>query len=306
MKIYQTTIKDPVRFKGIGLHSGEKVTLTIKPAPPDTGIIFIRTDLNPPMVIEAVSRNVLDTRFATTLGKDGVRISTVEHLLAAFFGLGIDNVIVEVDSSEIPIMDGSAAPFVYLLKNAGIVEQDKPRRFLFLNKPIKVIEDGRIIKIVPSKELKISYTIEFDHPLIRRQSLSLSYSPKVFEKEISPARTFAFLKDVEKLRREGYAKGGSLENALVVDDSRVLNPDGLRFEDEFVRHKILDFMGDLALLGSYVIGHVIVYKGGHALNLRLVERILEEKGAWRYITFEDKREQPIEKQFLFYPAFQIS
>jgi UDP-3-O-[3-hydroxymyristoyl] N-acetylglucosamine deacetylase len=302
---YQTTLKEKISFTGIGLHLGKKVNVTIKPAPVDTGVIFIRTDVTPNVEIKAELSNVVDTKFATTLGKDGIIVSTVEHLLAAFSGMGVDNAIVEVNSSEVPIMDGSSAPFVYLLKSSGIVRQNKPKKFLVVKKPVKIAEDGKEIKLVPSKEFKISYTIEFDHPLITKQSLSLIHSYKSFDKEISPARTFGFLRDVEILKKNGYAKGGSLDNAIVLDDFRVLNYEGLRFNDEFVRHKILDLIGDLAILGVPIIGHVVAYKAGHSANIKFINKILSECNKhWEYVTFYDEREFIRDDSLL--PAFQIS
>jgi UDP-3-O-[3-hydroxymyristoyl] N-acetylglucosamine deacetylase len=240
------------------------VELTIRPAPPDTGIRFIRKDILGKPVIRAHFESVVDTNLSTTIGVNGYRVSTIEHLMAAFFGLGIDNARVEVDGPEVPIMDGSAGPFVFLIKSAGIKEQKNPKRFLVIRKPLKIRDGNRIISLLPSKELKVSYSIDFNHPLIRNQNYELHFSGKDFVEEISRARTFGFLKDIQTMWENGLAMGGSLDNAIVIDEYRVLNEDGLRYHDEFVRHKILDFLGDLAILGCPVIGHFVVQKSGHS------------------------------------------
>jgi len=276
----QRTIKDETSCTGIGLHSGHPVDLTIKPAPPDTGITFIRKDLHARPAIKASYENVVDTTLSTTLGSNGFRVSTVEHLMAAFFGLGIDNARVEVDGPEVPIMDGSAAPFIFLLRSAGIREQKSPKRFVVIKRPFEIRESGRSVRINPSKELKISYAIDFNHPLLRDQSFDLRFSGKDFVKEISRARTFGFLRDIQTLRENGLALGGSLDNAIVIDDFRILNEDGLRYKDEFVRHKILDFIGDLAILGCPVIGHFVVQKSGHALNHLLLKQLIRSEKTW--------------------------
>ncbi|MEW6615388.1 MAG: UDP-3-O-acyl-N-acetylglucosamine deacetylase [Thermodesulfobacteriota bacterium] len=281
--MYQKTIARQISFTGIGLHLGKKVNVTIRPANVDHGIIFLRTDTPEPVEIKANAASVVDTKFATTLGYNGVKISTVEHLLAAFMGLGIDNVLVEIDSSEVPIMDGSASPFVYLLKTAGIRAQKKPKKFLVIKRVIKVSDGDKRVILAPFKGLKITYTVDFDHPLIANQSYSAKFCNGTFEREISRARTFGFLKDVEVLKANGLAKGGSLDNAIVVGDFRIINEDGLRFHDEFVRHKILDSIGDLSLLGVPVIGHLIAYKSGHSLNYRLMKKVISNKKNWKLI-----------------------
>jgi UDP-3-O-[3-hydroxymyristoyl] N-acetylglucosamine deacetylase len=283
----QRTIRDEVSCTGIGLHSGDRVRLTIKPAPAATGISFIRTDLPGHPVIEARSENVVDTNMCTSIGNNGSRISTIEHLMAAFFGLGIDNARVELDGSEVPIMDGSSAPFIFLLKSAGIKEQRNLKRFVVIKRPFRIQEGNRSVTVRPSRELKITYTIDFFHPLLKNQTFELCFSGKDFVQEISRARTFGFLKDIETLRENGLAKGGSLDNAIVIDDFRIINEDGLRYKDEFVRHKILDFLGDLAILGSPVIGHFIVEKSGHFLNQHMLAKLLKSRKSWKTFTFQN-------------------
>ena len=283
----QRTIRDNIGCTGIGLHSGEKVSLTIKPAPPDRGIKFIRKDLAGRHVIKANFENVVNTHMSTTIGINGNRISTIEHLMAALFGFGIDNALIEIDGPEVPIMDGSSAPFIFLLKSVGIKVQKKPKQFIVLKKTLKVQEGNRSICIYPSKELKISYTIDFHHPLIKNQKYVLRFSGKDFIKEISKARTFGFLKDVQTLREAGLAMGGSLDNAIVIDDFRILNEDGLRYKDEFVRHKILDFIGDLAIIGSPIIGHFVVQKSGHSLNQAMLKKLIANKRYWKHLTLQE-------------------
>ena len=280
MDYKQRTLKNEVSCTGIGLHSGRTVELTIRPAPPDTGIRFIRKDILGRPVVRAHFENVVDTNLSTTIGTNGHRVSTIEHLMAAFFGLGIDNARVEVDGPEVPIMDGSAAPFVFLIKSAGIKEQKNPKRFRVIKKPLKIREGNRIISLLPSNELKISCSIDFNHPLIRNQKYELHFSGKDFVEEISRARTFGFLKDIQTMWENGLAMGGSLDNAIVIDEYRVLNEDGLRYHDEFVRHKILDFLGDLAILGCPVIGHFVVQKSGHLLNHQMLHKLMTSPKHW--------------------------
>lgn len=273
----QRTIQGPVSCQGVGLHSGARVNLTLRPAPVDHGIVFVRTDLPTPVSLPALSQYVVDTSsLATTLGKDGVRVGTVEHLMAALAGLGIDNLRVEVDGPEVPIMDGSAAPFVYLIKSAGVQIQSDPKSFLVIKKTVSVIEGDKEATLSPASRFKVDCTIDFKHPLISDQRFELDFSDRAFSREISRARTFGFLRDVEMLKKVGLAKGGSLENAIVVDEFSILNPDGLRFPDEFVRHKILDAFGDISLFGRPVIGHLKVHKSGHALNHKLVQKVLSD------------------------------
>ena len=290
MDYRQRTVRDEVSCTGIGLHSGERVSLTIKPAPPDSGIKFIRKDLSGHKSIKASFENVVDTNMSTTIGHNGFKVATIEHLMAAFFGFGIDNARVELEGPEVPIMDGSSAPFIFLLKSVGIKEQRKPKKFIVIKKTFKLHEGNRSISIYPSKELKISYTIDFQHPLLRDQKYELNFSGKDFIREISRARTFGFLKDVRILRENGLAKGGSLDNAIVVDDFRVINEDGLRYKDEFVRHKILDFIGDLAILGSPIIGHFEIARSGHALNQCMLKKLISNKRCWKKLTFENREE----------------
>ena len=287
MDFRQRTIRDEVSCTGIGLHSGDRVKLTIKPAPAGNGISFIRTDQPGHPVIDARSENVVDTNMCTSIGNNGSKISTIEHLMAAFFGLGIDNARVELDGSEVPIMDGSSAPFIFLLKSAGIKEQRNLKRFVVIKRPFEIQEGNRSVTVHPSRELKITYTIDFLHPLLKNQTFELCFSGKDFIQEISRARTFGFLKDIETLRENGLAKGGSLDNAIVIDDFRIINEDGLRYKDEFVRHKILDFLGDLAILGSPVIGHFIVQKSGHFLNQHMLTKLLKSRKSWKTLTFQN-------------------
>ena len=272
----QRTISAPVSCQGVGLHSGAKVNLTLLPAREDHGVVFARVDLPGKPVIPASSQYVADTALATTLGKDGVRLGTVEHLLSAISGLGVDNLRVEVDGPEVPIMDGSAAPFAALIRDAGVRVQEAPKSFVVIKKPVTVVDGDKEATISPARSFKVTCTIDFKHPLITDQTFELDFSDHSFSKEISRARTFGFLKDVEKLKQMGLARGGSLENAIVVDEYNILNPEPLRFPNEFVRHKILDCIGDMALFGRPVIGHLHVRKTGHALNHKLVEKVLAD------------------------------
>src|SRR5712692_2394676 len=270
----QRTLAGTISCHGIGLHTGAAVNLTLRPAPPDHGVVFVRTDLPSPVSVPARAKHVVDTALATTLGKSGVKIGTVEHVLAALSGLGVDNVRIELDGPEVPIMDGSAAPFAYLIRAAGVRILEEPKRFLVIKKPVTVLEGGREASFKPSSRFKIDCTIDFRHPLISDQSFAMEFSDRAFSREIARARTFGFLRDVEMLKKVGLAKGGSLDNAIVVDEFSILNPDGLRFPDEFVRHKVLDAMGDVSLFGRPVIGHLTAYKSGHALNHKLVQKVL--------------------------------
>jgi UDP-3-O-[3-hydroxymyristoyl] N-acetylglucosamine deacetylase len=267
---HQRTLKQRSSVAGVGLHSGAPVRLTVAPAPADTGIVFVRAGVEVP----ALAGNVVDTTLNTSLGRDGVRIGTVEHLLAALAGCGIDNAYLEVDGPEVPILDGSSAPFVQLVHDAGIHEQRVVRRFLQVRKPISVSDGDKSAKLLPARALSVSYTIDFRHPLISEQTFSLDLDERAFAREIARARTFGFKRDVERLHEAGLARGGSLENAVVVDDFHILNPEGLRFPNEFVRHKILDAVGDLALFGMPVIGRFVAVKSGHAMNQALVRKAL--------------------------------
>jgi len=286
----QRTLMNEVGCTGIGLHTGEKVKINLRPAPANSGIKFVRTDLKGRPEVEVGFNNVFDTTLATTIGTNGCKVSTIEHLMAAFFGLGIDNAVVELDGPEVPIMDGSAAPFVFLIKSGDIREQKSPKQFIVIKKPFKVDDGNRSVSIYPSKELKITYMIDFQHPLLRNQEYELTFSGRDFVREISTARTFGFLKDVETLKKNGLARGGSLDNAVVIDDFRIINEDGLRFDDEFVRHKILDFIGDISIVGSPIIGHFVVKKSGHFLNQHMLRKLMESKKHWKVMTFKTPEE----------------
>jgi UDP-3-O-[3-hydroxymyristoyl] N-acetylglucosamine deacetylase len=293
--IKQRTLKNVIRATGVGLHTGEKVYLTLRPAVPDTGIVFRRVDLDSPVDIPAKAENVGDTRLSTTLVKDGARISTVEHLLSAFAGLGIDNAYVDVSAPEVPIMDGSAGPFVFLIQSAGVEEQNIVKRFIRIKRPVEVTEGDKIARFEPFNGFKVSFGIDFDHPAMASDSRrsEIDFSSTSFVKEVSRARTFGFLRDIEMLRDSGLALGGSMDNAIVVDDFRVLNEDGLRYEDEFVKHKILDAIGDLYLLGHSLIGAFSGYKSGHELNNRLLKALIAQPDAWEEVTFDDAEQAPI-------------
>jgi len=272
----QQTLKRQISCAGIGLHSGQKVTLTLKPAPADSGIRFRRTDLG--VEIPASVDNVSAVQYATILGRDGATVETVEHLLAALVASGIDNVVVELSQREVPIMDGSSAPFLYLLQEAGVKKLSANRKFLKILKPVQITTGDKRIAIYPSDHFKVSYTISFDHPLLRHQSRTERITETSFADNIAAARTFGFLKEVEWLRQNGLALGGSLENAIVIGDTGVLN--ALRFDDEFVRHKILDVVGDLALVGYPIVGHVVAHRAGHALHTQLASQILADQDAY--------------------------
>ena len=293
--IRQRTLKNIIRATGVGLHSGEKVYLTLRPAPVDTGIVFCRTDLDPVVQIPARAVNVGQTTLCTSLEKDGVRVDTVEHLLSAMAGLGIDNAYVDVTAHEVPIMDGSAGPFVFLLQSAGIEEQNAAKRFIRIKKKVTVKEDGKSATFVPFDGFKVSFSIEFDHPVFHglTQQSSIDFSSTSFVKEVSRARTFGFMKDIEFLRSQNLALGGSVENAIVVDDYRILNEDGLRYEDEFVKHKMLDAIGDLYLLGNSLIGEFIGEKSGHSTNNKLLRALIADESAWEVVTFDDASTAPI-------------
>jgi len=282
--IRQRTPKKMIQATGVGLHSGDKVILTLRPAPVNTGIVFRRTDIDPVVEIPAIYRHVSDTLLCTTLQKEGVRVATVEHLLSALAGLGIDNAYVDINANEIPIMDGSAAPFVFLIQSAGIQEQPAPKKFIRILKPIRVEHQGKWAQFVPFDGYRVSFTIDFKHPVFidRPQHATYDWSATSYIKEVCRARTFGFLSEYEKLREMDLAKGGSLNNAVVVDDYRVLNEDGLRFEDEFVKHKILDAVGDLYLLGCGLIGAYEGYKSGHELNNSLLKELMAQEDAWEY------------------------
>ncbi|MBN1378459.1 MAG: UDP-3-O-acyl-N-acetylglucosamine deacetylase [Gammaproteobacteria bacterium] len=291
----QRTLKNVIRATGIGLHTGKKVYLTLRPASPDTGIVFRRVDLDPAVEIKAVCKNVGETTLSTTLCHGDVKISTVEHLLSAMAGLGVDNAYIDLNAPEVPIMDGSAGPFVFLLQSAGIVEQNKAKKFIRIKRPVVVEQAGKWARFDPFNGFKVGFTIEFNHPVFEsaKQSAEIDFSSTSFLREVSRARTFGFIRDVERLREQNLVLGGSLDNAVVVDDYRVLNEDGLRYEDEFVKHKILDAIGDLYLLGHSLIGAFAGYKAGHALNNMLLRKLVEQTSAWEEVTYEDAGKAPI-------------
>lgn len=286
--IKQRTIKTVIHATGVGLHSGQKVYMTMRPAPVNAGIVFIRSDLRPPNSIKAEALRVGDTRLSTCLEQAGVRVATVEHLMSAISGLGIDNLYIDLTAAEVPIMDGSAGPFVFLLQSAGIEEQKAPKKYIRIKKALKVSEGDKWASFEPFNGFKLTYTIAFNHPVFDdgNSRVTINFADTSYAKEVSRARTFGFMQDVETLRAMGLAQGGSLDNAIVMDEYRVLNEDGLRYKDEFVRHKILDAVGDLYLLGHPVIGSFHGFKAGHALHNRLLRELLQDQGAWEFATFD--------------------
>ena len=301
--IRQRTLKTVIGATGVGLHTGEKVLLTLRPAPVGTGIIFRRVDLDPVIDIPASLENVCDTRLSTTLEYQGTRVSTVEHLMAAFAGLHIDNAIVELDSTEVPIMDGSAAVFVFLIQSAGIEMQSEAKRFIRIKDRIEVREGDKWARFEPYDGFRLSFSIDFDHPTMKSsaQHATVDLSKASFTKEVSRARTFGFLQDVEALREAGLARGGSLDNAIVLDDDRVINDDGLRYGDEFVKHKILDAIGDLYLLVHPLIGTFSAHKSGHGLNNGLLRELVDQTSCWETVTYDDS--EPVPAPDFMHPAF---
>jgi UDP-3-O-[3-hydroxymyristoyl] N-acetylglucosamine deacetylase len=304
--LYQRTVKTTVRGSGIGLHSGEHTEFTILPAPPDSGIVFERTDVTPSVEIPARADFVTNTRLATTLGRNGIAIQTVEHMVAALYGLGVDNARVLIDGPEVPILDGSAQRFVDLIREAGgTVAQRRPKRFLVVRKTIHVNDpDGKkFARLEPASSFRLACTIDFDHPLLSHQHFEMTFSDTAFVREIARARTFGFGKDVDAMHKAGLAKGGSLENAVVIDDFSIRNAEGLRYPDEFVRHKLLDAIGDLALLGVPIIGRYVGHRSGHSLNTTLAGRLLEDQRAYEIVEFRQRRE--VQTQKLELPTFRI-
>lgn len=291
----QRTLKNPIRATGVGLHTGQKVYMTLLPAAPDQGIVFRRVDCVPAVEFRGDAFNVGDTTLATTLVQDGTRVQTVEHLLSAMAGLGIDNAIIELSADELPIMDGSAGPFVFLIQSAGIQEQEAPKRFIRVKRSVEVRDGDKWARFAPFNGFKVGFCIDFDHPAFDSdtQTATMDFSTTSFVKEISRARTFGFMRDIEYLRANNLARGGSMDNAVVLDDYRVLNTDGLRYDNEFVRHKILDAIGDLYLLGHGLIGSYTGYKSGHALNNKLLRALVQDSKAWEEVTYEDTEEAPI-------------
>ncbi len=293
--IRQRTLKNVIRATGVGIHSGQKVYMTLRPAAVNTGVVFRRTDLAEPICLHARAENVGDTSLSTTLQNGDVRVATVEHLLSAFAGLGIDNAYVDLSASEVPIMDGSAGPFVFLLQSAGIEEQNAHKKFIRIKKPIVVKDGDKWARFEPFEGFKVGFSIEFDHPAFSQKSCKaeIDFSTTSFVKEVSRARTFGFMRDIEMLRERNLVLGGSMDNAIVLDDYRVLNEDGLRYEDEFVKHKILDAIGDLYLLGHSLIGAFYGHKSGHSLNNKLLRALVAEESTWEEVVFDAPAESPI-------------
>ncbi len=291
----QRTLQSDIRATGVGLHSGEKVSLHLKPAAVDTGIVFRRKDLKPVVDVPAAAALVKDTTLCTALDHGGVRVATIEHLMSAFAGLGVDNCIVELSSPEVPIMDGSAGPFVFLIQSAGIAEQDAPKRLIRITQPVTVQDGDKWARFEPYEGFSVDFAIEFDHPVFADgvQSARIDFGSTSYVREVSRARTFGFMRDIEYLRSHNLALGGSLDNAIVLDDYRVLNEDGLRYDDEFVRHKILDAIGDLYLMGHSIVGAYTGFKSGHALNNQLALALLADKKAWELVTYEDQAQAPV-------------
>jgi len=285
----QRTIKNVIRATGVGLHSGEKVYLTLRPAPVDSGIMFRRVDVDPVVEIPADAGLVSETTLCTGLSQDGAKVQTVEHLMSALAGLGIDNLYVDLSAAEVPIMDGSAGPFVFLLQSGGIVEQDAPKRFIRIKHPVEVRDGDKIARFEPHDGFRLGFTVDFDHPAIPKSQsrAEVEFSTENYIREVSRARTFGFMRDLEYMRERNLGLGGSMDNAIVLDEFRVLNDDGLRYGDEFVRHKILDAVGDLYLAGHAIIGAFEGYKSGHALNNKLVRALLAERSAWEEVTFPE-------------------
>ncbi len=297
----QRTLKSAIRATGVGLHTGEKVAMTLRPAQPDTGIVFRRVDLAQPVDIRAEASKVTDARLCSTLEDHGVRVATVEHLMSALAGLGVDNAYVDLDGAEVPIMDGSASPFVFLIQSAGIEEQQAAKRFLRIRRTVEVAEGDKWARLEPYEGFKLSFSIVFDHPVLDRsaQTATIDFAETSYAKEVARARTFGFMQDVEALRSNGLALGGSMDNAIVMDEYRVLNADGLRYNDEFVKHKVLDAIGDLYLAGHPIVGAFSAHKSGHALNNRLLRELLVRREAWELVSFERQEDAPAAFQRLF-------
>lgn len=292
--IRQRTLKNVIRASGVGLHTGEKVLMTLRPAAPDTGVVFRRVDLASPVDIPVSAELVGDTRLCSTLDNGQASVATVEHLMSALAGLGVDNVYVDLDGPEVPIMDGSASSFVFLLQSAGIETQNVAKKFVRIKETVEVVEGDKWVRFEPFDGFKIGFTIDFKHPVFEKssQEITLDFANTSYIKEVSRARTFGFMQEVEWLRANGLALGGSLDNAIVMDEFRVLNNDGLRYEDEFVKHKVLDAIGDLYILGHPIIGAFHAYKSGHALNNRLLRTLLQTQSAWEYVSFDDETHAP--------------
>ncbi|BBE49803.1 UDP-3-O-acyl-N-acetylglucosamine deacetylase [Ferriphaselus amnicola] len=292
--IKQRTLKSTIQATGVGLHTGEKVQLTLKPAPVNHGIVFRRIDLTPPVDIPAAAESVHDTRLSTCMEVNGARVSTIEHLMSAFAGLGVDNAIVELTSAEVPIMDGSAGTFIFLLQSAGLIEQAVPKKFVRILKPVEVKDGDKWVRFEPYHGYRLTFTIAFAHPVFTatKQHVTVDLGEHSYVREVSRSRTFGFMHEVEYLRSQGLALGGNLDNAIVMDEYRVINPDGLRSDDEFVKHKVLDAIGDLYLIGHPLIGAFSGYKSGHALNNALLRALLADESAWEYVSFNSEEEAP--------------
>lgn len=301
----QRTLRDEIECRSTGLHSGRKVSMKIRPADVDEGIVFVRTDLPGNQRVKADVRNVCDTTLATTIGNNGSAVSTIEHLMSAFSGMGIDNAIVEVNAPEVPIMDGSSRPFVEMLKTVGTRIQGKCKKLLVIKKEVSVEDDVGSAMLLPASEFKITYKIDFEHPAIGRQTYHMTFSDANYEDEICAARTFGFLKDVEYLQARGLALGGSLKNAVVLNDKSIINKEGLRCPDEFVKHKILDAIGDLSLLGMPIIGHFVANKSGHRLNNQLLHEVLARPESWSIVQQYRKQDQENAAHPLHVPTFRI-
>ena len=286
--ILQRTIKKATTISGIGLHSGIRINLRMRPATVNTGIIFHRTDGEQTVDIKVCSENVVDTRMATVIGHQGMTVSTIEHFMAALSAFGIDNLHIDIDGPEVPVLDGSAAPFIREIQRAEVKRLNRSKKIIAIRKPLEIIEGEKRIRIIPSRFFRISFSIAFDHPAIAVQSHSMRFSPENFCKEIASARTFGFLHEIEHLKAMGLARGGSLENAVVIDSKGVMNPEGLRYHNEFVRHKILDSVGDFSLLGSPLLGHIKAFKSGHDLNVKMVQMIEENPSHWTYVEFSEQ------------------
>jgi UDP-3-O-[3-hydroxymyristoyl] N-acetylglucosamine deacetylase len=280
---FQNTLKNKVTFCGIGIHSGKDVEVTLRPAEEGTGIVFHRTDLEPSVSIEAIAANVVNTRLSTTIGTNGVIVATIEHLMAALRICGIDNVYVDINGPEVPIMDGSAAPFVKWIEEAGVKTQARQRKYLVVKRPVTITDGDKKVTIIPSRFFRISFDMRFNHPIVNNQFRSVKLTKSSFNKEIAAARTFGFLAEFETLKANGFAQGASLENAVAIGNEGILNKEGLRFADEFVRHKILDAAGDFSLLGYHILGHVKAFKSGHDLNHRLVKELLSDRESWELV-----------------------
>ncbi len=291
----QRTLKNSIRATGVGLHTGDKVFMTLRPGPVDNGIVFRRVDLDPPADIPAAALQVGHTTLGTTLETDAAKVSTVEHLMSAFAGLGIDNAFVDLSAAEVPIMDGSAGPFVFLLQSAGIEEQSAAKKFVRILETVRVEDGDKWAELAPHDGFQLNFEIEFDHPVFKRhtQHASMDFSTTSYLKEVSRARTFGFMRDLEMMRSQNLALGGTMDNAIVLDDYRVLNEDGLRYEDEFVKHKMLDAIGDLYLIGHTLIGSFRAFKSGHGLNNALLRKLLSRQSAFEIVTFTDQRKSPV-------------